>query len=555
MSDTNKILHRTPGAFLLFITAQRAGFAFAETNADEMEDAAELLASSIAAFSWPVHVLAGATLLALAYFIYRTIRNRNLATERFRETLETLLTITSAAKDAIVMMDHQGAVSFWNPAAESIFGYRSSEAMGRELHLLLAPQRYQDQYRAGFERFRRSGEGPTVGRTLELTAVRKDGTEFPLELSLSALQIKGKWQAVGILRDITLRKQAESELKNHREQLEGLVTERTEELNAVNDLLRKELQDRERTEEELYRSESFLSSIFDGFHDPFSIVDREFRFIRFNDVYAQTRGRMAKDLYGKKCYETLYNRTSICGDCIVNTTFQSKDPCVKEKLQKLADGSEAWFEISTHPIFDRQGNVSHVVEYSRDITARKREEKEKEELIRKLNHLSTTDSLTGLLNRRALNEMLEHEINRAVRYETDLSVILSDIDLFKQINDTHGHAAGDRALTTVADLLRRTVRRSDVAGRYGGDEFMIILPGTSIEGARELAEKVRLAVQDLKLDLPGNRHLRLSVSLGVAGCCSPGADLDRLVSNADAALYASKDAGRNRVSVLEPGQR
>ncbi len=544
-----RTIARSIGAAAITALFPAGRLAAAESSIDDVEDAVELVATGFAAFPWPVHLLSGAALLALLYFLYRTVRNRNLAMERFRETHDTLRTITSAAKDAIVMMDNRGAISFWNPAAESIFGYTAAEAAGRELHILLAPPRNQDQYRAGFERFRATGEGPTVGRTLELTAVRKDGTEFPLELSLSALQIKGKWHAVGVLRDITLRKQAEEELLSHREKLEALVAERTEELNAVNELLRKELQDRQRTEEELYRSESFLSSIFDGFHDPFSIVDRDYRFVRFNDVYAKTRGKMAKDLYGKRCYEALYGRAGICGDCIVGTTFLSRDPCAKEKLLKLPDGTEAWFEISTYPIFDRNGEVSHVVEYSRDISARKREENEKEELIRKLNHLSTTDGLTGLLNRRALNEMLEHEINRSARYGTDVSVILCDIDRFKQINDTYGHAAGDRALTAVAGLLQRTVRRSDVIGRYGGDEFMIILPGASLDGAEDLAEKVRQAVQELDLALDGRGPLRLSVSIGVSSCCRPGDDLDRLVSLADAALYASKEAGRNTVSV------
>ncbi len=490
-------------------------------------------------------------LLTIGIFLFRAMRKRNLALEAFRDSNETLLTVTAAAKDAIIRMDHQGTISFWNPAAERIFGHAKHEAIGKELHTLLAPHRYLEQYRHGLARFLDSGEGPTIGRTLELTAVRKDGTEFPLELSLSSLQVKGKWHAVGVLRDISLRKRSEEELRTHREQLEQMVAERTEELNAVNDLFRKEIIDRTRTEEELERSESFLNTIFDSFHDPFSIVDRDFRFVRYNDTYALTRNKLSTDLFGKKCYEILHDRTEICDNCVVEKTFRSKDPCAKEKLVTLPDGSETWFEILTYPIFDQQKNVSHVVEYSRDITFRKKDEKEKEELIKTLNHLSTTDSLTGLLNRRALNDMLGHEINRAGRYDTDLSLIICDVDLFKQINDSYGHTAGDRALIVVSETLRQTLRKADILGRYGGDEFMIILPETSLAGAQSLAEKVRAAVEGLELDLPGRKRTGLTLSIGVASCCMPEDNLDTLVSLADGALYKSKEAGRNRISTMK----
>jgi diguanylate cyclase (GGDEF)-like protein/PAS domain S-box-containing protein len=492
-----------------------------------------------------------AALFTTGAFLFRSIRKRNVALQAFRESNETLLTITTAAKDAIVMMDQRGVISFWNPAAEMIFGHTAGEAIGKELHTLLAPQRYLEQYRQGIGRFRDSGEGPSVGRTLELTAVKKDRTEFPLELSLSALQLKGEWHAVGVLRDISRRKRSEEELRAHHEQLEQMVAERTEELNAVNDLLRKEILDRTRTEAELERSESFLNTIFDSFHAPFSIVDRDFRYVRFNDAYARTRNKLSKDLFGKKCYEVLHDRTGICDDCVIETTFLAQAPCMKEKRETRPDGAEIWFEITTYPIFDQQKNVTHVVEYTRDITTRKNAEKEKEELIKTLNYLSTTDSLTGLLNRRALNDMLQHEIERSKRYSTELSLIICDVDMFKLINDTYGHSAGDRALMVVSDVLRQTLRKADILSRYGGDEFMIILPETSLAGAQSLAEKIRAAVERQELEVPGDKRTGLTLSIGVASCCSPEDNLDTIVSLADTALYTSKEAGRNRITTMK----
>jgi diguanylate cyclase (GGDEF)-like protein/PAS domain S-box-containing protein len=381
-----------------------------------------------------------------------------------------------------------------------------------------------------------------------MRSVHKQGHEFPVELSLSVLPLKGNWHAVGILRDITERKRTEVELLQHRESLEQLVQERTEELHTVNEILSKEILDRTRTEEELFRSENFLHNVFDSIHDPFSIVDHEFKIVKFNNAFARQRDKRSSDLFGKKCFEALHSRPGVCDDCIVDRTFQSKDPCAKEKQMVLPDGSIAWVEIFTYPVLDPAGRVSHVIEYTRDITDRKKEEEERRQLIDKLNHLSMTDSLTGLFNRRALNDMLMHEIERATRYSTDLSLVLCDIDMFKKINDAYGHTAGDRALLSVAAILLQTLRKSDIVGRYGGDEFMVILPETSLAGAKKLAEKVRLAIEMMDFDFFGNRPVRITLSMGVASCCTPADNIDTLVALADKALYESKDAGRNKVS-------
>lgn len=177
-------------------------------------------------------------------------------------------------------------------------------------------------------------------------------------------------------------------------------------------------------------------------------------------------------------------------------------------------------------------------------------EEEKKHLIRKLNHLSTTDSLTGLLNRRALNDILDHEIDRASRYSSDLSLILCDIDRFKLINDTYGHRAGDLTLPAISQSLKSTLRKADVIGRYGGDEFMMILPETSLSGATSLAEKIRAAVENTELELPEGKLTRMSMSIGVASCCATVENSDTIVARADAALYTSKQAGRNRVSAV-----
>ena len=144
------------------------------------------------------------------------------AEEALRESEEKFRMISASAQDAVLMMDNESKISSWNEAAEKIFGYSGQEAMGKELHIFLAPQRYHDAYRKGFAEFRATGEGVAVGKTLELAAVRKDGTEFPIELSVSRVRLKDKWHATGIIRDITNRKQAEEQILRQTALLDGI---------------------------------------------------------------------------------------------------------------------------------------------------------------------------------------------------------------------------------------------------------------------------------------------------------------------------------------------
>jgi PAS domain S-box-containing protein len=171
----------------------------------------------------------------------RTIRSLYEERDAAKEKEKRLRTITNTAQDAIVMIDDKGRTSFWNSAAERIFGYSGQEALGKELHALIGPQRYHDAYRKGFELFTKTGQGPAVGRTLELSALRKGGSEFPVELSLSAIQTEERWHAVGIIRDITLRKRSEEEIRRLNAVLEEKVRDRTRELlEAQKELISKE---------------------------------------------------------------------------------------------------------------------------------------------------------------------------------------------------------------------------------------------------------------------------------------------------------------------------
>jgi diguanylate cyclase (GGDEF)-like protein len=154
------------------------------------------------------------------------------------------------------------------------------------------------------------------------------------------------------------------------------------------------------------------------------------------------------------------------------------------------------------------------------------------------------DGLTGLANRRAASDALHAEAARAERLETQLSVVLADLDEFKEVNDLHGHAVGDEVLRVVAEVLRETLCGSDVAGRWGGEEFLLLLPGADEEGAAQLAERVRVALA--ARSIPSVPGLRVTASFGVAeyaGETNP----EQLLEAADGALYRAKRAGKDRV--------
>ncbi|MBZ0092504.1 MAG: PAS domain S-box protein, partial [Sulfuricellaceae bacterium] len=167
--------------------------------------------------------------------IKENITERKRMEKALLESEEKFRVMSASAQDAIIMIDNDGSISFWNGAAEKIFGYPAHEALGKHLHPLLAPARYLKAHRKGFAHFQLSGEGPVVGQTLELVALHKNGNEFPIELSLSAVEISGRWQAIGILRDITERKQAEVLLRNSETRLQTIVENLTEGI-AVSDL-------------------------------------------------------------------------------------------------------------------------------------------------------------------------------------------------------------------------------------------------------------------------------------------------------------------------------
>ncbi len=170
-----------------------------------------------------------------------------------------------------------------------------------------------------------------------------------------------------------------------------------------------------------------------------------------------------------------------------------------------------------------------------------------------LREQATHDALTGLLNRRALLDSLERGLARSRRETSPLSVVLLDLDHFKPVNDTHGHNAGDLVLREVAARLRHSLRGADAVGRWGGEEFLAVLPGCDLAYTTQVAERLRADMAAATVALRGGRTVTVTCSIGCAGTADGAVSVEELIATADAALYRAKENGRNRVEQAPAG--
>jgi len=235
-----------------------------------------------------------------------------------------------------------------------------------------------------------------------------------------------------------------------------------------------------------------------------------------------------------------------------------RDGAPAESLEyraRRADGSYAWLEIKPRLYCDAStGQPAGFVTVARDISRRKLEEAEEHKAFETLEHLASSDSLTGIANRRHFDMTIENEWLRAARERTTLSVLLLDVDSFKVYNDINGHLTGDQCLRqVVATILPVVSRPADLLARYGGEEFIVVLPNTAAAGARQMAEWIRMAVESARLPHAGNLPYGvITVSVGCATMVPrPEITHLHLLEAADRALYMAKSSGRNCVQTAE----
>ncbi len=430
--------------------------------------------------------------------------------KRVEDEKESFIMAVANSNNGIALTDEDDKYVFVNDAYAELHGYAPQELIGKTC-LDLIPPGMVPQSRHVLDSILRNPDSGVFNS--EIIAMRKDGSTLPIEI-----RAKSFWDDSGSYQGHTC---------------------------IVHDI-----SEERKTKEKLEQNARFLSTIFDSIRDPFMILDSDYKIVKANQAYSDLKNILLEDLIDEKCYAATRKQDSVCDDCIVAKTFKSGDPSAKEKKIVTGSGVQEWLEIYTYPILNQADVVTHVIEYVRNITDRKRAEEESQRFIKKLETLSSEDSLTGLQNRRMIFERIQHEIERVRRYKAELALIFCDLDYFKDINDTYGHKAGDEVLKTIADILRRSVRTSDVIGRYGGDEFLIVLPQTSLKGAQELAERIRVAVQDTRFEMTDGKSVGTTMSIGVAFYDGTETDVDTLISRIDTALYVSKRSGKNQVYSL-----
>lgn len=212
--------------------------------------------------------------------------------------------------------------------------------------------------------------------------------------------------------------------------------------------------------------------------------------------------------------------------------------CRETQTRSKRSGERYIAQVTLDVVRDGKGEITGFVEVFSDITLQKAHEDS-------LYQRATRDALTGIFNRGHFTEMANVEIDRARRFAEPLSLAMIDIDHFKNINDIYGHAAGDKVIVALAQGVTRYIRKIDIVGRIGGEEFALLLPRANKQPALEVAQRLRLVLSQKKIDL-GETEVSFTVSIGVAALRPTTRDLQDLMRNADAALYKAKREGRNR---------
>ena len=409
------------------------------------------------------------------------------------------------ANDLIQSIDRDGRFLYVNRAWRETLGYDDAEIAALSIFDILDP----DCRESCATLFRDIAAGK-ISHTYEVVFVAKSGRRLPVEGKISTDFKDGELVATrGIFRDISQRKEAEDLLRDQK-----LFTEKLIRYSVV----------------------------------PIFVLDPQHRVTDWNRACEMLTGISAEQMVGTtNHWQAFYREKRPClADLVIDSadrgnlaglyTAAKNSELLEEGIHAevwldAVGGARRYLSCDAVPIYNRGKELVAVIETLHDLTERKKMEEA-------LTRLATTDTLTGIYNRGKIEDSLRQEMARATRYGSPLAIILFDLDYFKKINDSLGHSIGDQVLKEVAVTVGRQIRETDVLGRWGGEEFMVLCPGTMADDAITIAEKLRQRVEELPLGV--------TISCGLAGYRS-GESMDTLINRADKALYAAKHAGRNLV--------
>lgn len=396
-------------------------------------------------------------------------------------------------KDPVVVLDSEGLLVDLNPSAQQLFNKRIESLVGKPLATIV----------------------PEID-LLKMASLSNDSHSYGIQFA------SGK--------DIRFFEVDATLLSQSPSQKSGFL------------LVFHDVTNLKRTEQEIRRSMALVHATLNSSSSGVVVVDHEFNLLLFNqrlvtlfnlepdwdkkDGISPLGSLVQKFKIPQDYYNLLDDLASRPGHPIT-TTFDLKN--------------ERSIEWIITPFIDKEDEAGWLFSFN-DITERKKAA----DLLR---HLAITDSLTGLFNRHYFIQLAQKEWNRAKRYKREMTLILLDIDYFKSVNDTYGHWIGDQVLSSLADCWRSCLREFDSIGRYGGEEFTILLPDTTITSARTIAERIRDATQKKVIPTPaGNTQITISLGLASYHPDRNPVTFDELFTQVDAALYAAKAAGRNQIA-------
>jgi diguanylate cyclase (GGDEF)-like protein/PAS domain S-box-containing protein len=463
----------------------------------------EDVTAAVAATQFAAFVVTLTATGAIVYWTTSDVRSKQRALARERDFVSTLL---DSLAEGVVACDADGRLTTFNDRARSLHGLPPRPIPPAEW------AEHYDIYRPGTTEHPSKEELPLF-RALQGEHVRD--AEFDVAphgkprvtTSVSGQRIEGRdgevLGAVIAMRDITERKQADAALLEAWQRWHSVFT-----------------------------------------HSPLAtaLVGPDMRLTSVNDAFSELIGYSPDEL-AEMTFADITHPADVALDVELAERLFKGEISQYEIGKRYITKSrrQLWVNLTASLIRDEDGNPLYGIGLVQDVTERRRFEEQ-------LRHLADHDALTGLYNRRRLDQELERQIADSRRYGRHAALLLIDLDHFKQINDTLGHTAGDELLERIAKRMARRVRASDVLARIGGDEFAVVLPETTPDEAEALADALRRAIHGERARASDQRT---TASVGIALLDDPEKTAEQLFGEADLALYAAKDAGRNRVSVFD----
>ncbi len=425
-----------------------------------------------------------------------------------REREEETSSILEAAHESFISVDGEGLIRRWNRQAERDFGYTADEALGREAAELVVPAVVRSEFRGEIVRAVQTGRSPILGRRIEVRGLRRDNSEFPLEMTISTVETAAGLQFHAFLHDISERRDAEFNLQ---------------------------------------QAEERFRRAFDDAAIGMALTSPEGRWLRVNRALAEMLGKSVADLTGFSFREITHPEDRDRDTAALSALVVGEiDRYQAEKRYFHADGSVIWVNLNVSVVRDPAGKMLYVIAQMQDVTERREAQK-------RLAHEASHDPLTGLPNRALLDDRMGMALARLRRSELPLAVLFLDLDRFKLVNDSLGHEAGDRLLVEVAERLGRLLRPSDTVARLGGDEFAILCEDITPDATATLAGRIGESLaRDFNLD---GHTLSVTTSIGIAIDRDPDVSPGTLLANADAAMYEAKTRGRSRYAFFATEMR